>query len=334
MKKSSNKIISCIIVTILMLLTIQGSVLATNEEKIIVKKADKEFLIYYKNFCEGKFQFAFSNDEKTNKDDLSFINSATDNNKNAESNIAYIDDTIFDKFFTTTNSAYIWIKNDSGYLVEADLISLDNVINNETIDLVTNTTKRIDVDTTKIHQTQQNINGVETTVTTGKLTINTKEGSRFYYQLVKLTDKTTKYNELFQLAEQSKAGVNGLYNQLDLTSKFYKLYDELLPKADNADWIEVENMEILQPEDTVEGDQYIVWLKEENKVGTVLDAQFLTSTYKYENEKVPEKITLNEVVKLPVTYDSIALLIILAIIIIAIVIVLILKKKSNKEEKK
>ena len=48
----------------------------------------------------------------------------------------------------------------------------------------------------------------------------------------------------------------------------------------NSEWTAVENSEILQPENTVEGDKYIVYIKETKGNDETVDAKFLTCVYK------------------------------------------------------
>ena len=102
-----------------------------------------------------------------------------------------------------------------------------------------------------------------------------------------------------------------MYTKIGVYNKFNKLYEKLKP-TNQDNWIEVQNNEILQPEDTKDGDQYILWLKEDNETNSKVDIQFLTSTRQETEEKIVEKITT----RLPVTYDNNILLIVLVILII------------------
>ena len=54
-----------------------------------------------------------------------------------------------------------------------------------------------------------------------------------------------------------------------------KVYEKLKP-TNQDDWIEVQNNEILQPDDTKDGEQYILWLKEDNETNSKIDIQFLS----------------------------------------------------------
>ena len=333
MKGLKSKSIVCAIIVMLLFIITQLPVLATNEENVIMKKADKEFIIYYKDICNSEFQFAFSVTDETKQEDLNFTNSVKDQIGQGELNVAYIDEILYSQYFNTSTSAYIWIMdNDGKIVVEADKVDLLTALDDSMINEVNSITKKISIDTTKEHQTNEMINGVDTTVTTGKVVINAKENAKYYYQLVRVSDENSSYAELFELAEQIIEGISGTYNQLNITKQFYDLYSSLVPTEDDSNWTEVSNMEILQPEDTKEGDKYIVFLKEEAET-TTIDSKFLVSTYQYKDEYEPEKIVIQETVKLPVTYDSIALFVILGIIIISIIVVAILKVKADKKGK-
>ena len=96
-------------------------------------------------------------------------------------------------------------------------------------------------------------------------------------------------------------------------------------------------MEIKQPESTEQsngtGDKYIVFLKKVAKDGeTTVDAQFLQEYYDYAPNAVKEQIKTQETTRLPITYDSIALIVLLAVVVLALVVVFIRMKRLNKKD--
>ena len=119
---------------------------------------------------------------------------------------------------------------------------------------------------------------------------------------------------------------NNMYAKLEVANKFSNYYNRLVPDIDDANWIKVNNNTILQPEESHNGEQYILWLKTENNRENKIDVQFLTCFEDYKPEVISEKITT----KLPVTYDNPILFIILAVLVVAFVVVLILRNKSEK----
>ena len=330
MKKSTIKLVAFGMLVLMLLSIFTVPVKAETYEKVVLKKADKEFLIYYKDICNDEFEFAFSVDNSQPTDDL-FTRSAKDQADEGALDVAYIDATLYDTYFAT-NKAYIWIRdNNDQMLVSADLVDLTDALNDEMIELVNNTTKRIDVDTTQTHETHEMVDGVDTTVTTGKVVVDEKGGAKYSYTLTRLTDTTTKANKLFDLAEALKEDISDTYTNLSLSKQFYDLYMELMPT--NSEWTEVENSEILQPDNTVEGDKYIVYLKEETADSITVDAKFLTCVYKADEGVDQKEETITETVKLPVTFDSGTILfIILGIIVLALVIFAIIRVKANKKD--
>ena len=100
------------------------------------------------------------------------------------------------------------------------------------------------------------------------------------------------------------------------------------------DCTEVENSEIIQPETAITGDKYIAYIKEENGKETTVDAKLLVSRYDYEEKRIDEEDkVITETVKLPVTFDSGAILFTaLGIIIIALAIFIFVKMKTNKKD--
>ena len=95
-------------------------------------------------------------------------------------------------------------------------------------------------------------------------------------------------------------------------------------------------MRVEQPESTIEGtgtgDKYVVLLKKIEDGVETTDVQFLTASYDYEPNVVKEVVATQETTKLPITYDSIALIVVLAVVVIAIIAVFIKIKKLNKDE--
>lgn len=330
MKKTTIKLVAFGMLVLMLLSIFTVPVKAETYEKVVLKKANKEFLIYYKDICNDEFEFAFSLDKSQPTDDL-FTRSAKDQADEGALDVAYVDETLYDTYFTT-NKAYIWIKdNNNQMVVSADLVDLTDALNDGMIELVNNTTKRIDVDTTQTHETHEMVDGVDTTVTTGKVVVDEKGGAKYSYTLTRLTDATTKANKLFELAEALKEDISDTYTNLSLSKQFYDLYMELMPT--NSEWTEVENSEILQPDNTVEGDKYIVYLKEETADSITVDAKFLTCVYKADEGVDQKEETITETVKLPVTFDSGTILfIILGIIVLALVIFAIIRVKANKKD--
>lgn len=330
MKNSKIKLVALLSLVLMLLSIFTMPAQAATNEKIILKKANDEFLIYYKEICNEEFEFAFSLDPKEEEDNLIFTKSAKDQLTETALNVAYVDEYLFTNYFNSDKPTYIWVRNNEGkMLVSADLLNLDEAILEETVEFVNTTTKRIKTHIETTEPKTEIVDGVETTVTTGKLVLDNKE-NKYSYELIKVANNA-EAEELFNLVEKLQNNEKlGTYENLTFASKFYDLYNKLMPKT--ADWTKVDDSEILQPENTLEGEKYIVYLKDEQGV---VDVQFLTSVYKVEEGVKEETETITETVKLPVTFDSGSILfIILAVIVLALVIVTIVRVKANKKDEK
>ena len=139
-----------------------------------------------------------------------------------------------------------------------------------------------------------------------------------------------------------------LYDQLSELQNATKMYDKLLAEikirddfaklVEDASWKDAKNKEILQPEDSQEGEKFVV-LIQEVKDGNVVrkDVQFMTcDRADAEGVEVAEKEetkTVEKKVKLPVTGENLALYITLAVVVLAIIIVAIRMKFASKESK-
>lgn len=288
---------------------------AANENVQLVKQTETDYLIYINGNLDSSFEFAFSDDNTADKDTLTYLSAATDSAEGGNY-IAYINS-------YTTENKYMWAKDAEGtYFVEGVELDLNKAIPADELTAIQNVTKKIAVDTEQVQVEEKTIDGNKVTVTTGKVVF--KNEGNYEYQIVKLPS-VAEYNELMDLAERiSKINsTTDMYTKLGLYTRFNNLYNELSSALIEEKWIDVQNQEILQPEDTENGDKYVLWIRE----GNTTDAQFLTS--KYVEEKVTEEIT----VKLPVTGDNNTLLIILGILVVAIIVVSIRIKSLKKENK-
>ncbi len=316
---------------LLLAIILLPSITSAETNSIIVKQT-KDYIIYNESMMNEEFTFAFSDtNEKTN---LIFFPSAKDANSTDAKNVAYVDDTTR-SYVSETSDTYFFVRNKKGeYVIDAEKINLKNAFDKE---LVETTTKRIKVDTTKSNVTTATIDGVKTEVTKGKVEITDNSDAQYSYILIKLpTNEENNYSKLMNLAEKisNKDELDKLnfMQKLELMNSFYAIYTQLEPKQNDSAWLPVENLEILQPQDSKNGEQYIVFIKSANGNETTIDAQFMTCYDKYNPIYEKETVTIKETSKLPVTYDSIALIVIFAIVIVAIVIVLVVRKKASKKE--
>lgn len=331
MRHLKTKLSLVMLISIVFTIMLQVSVLATNEKLIIVKKAEEKYIIYMDGVKNEKFEFAFSSDKEAEKTSLDYINSiqTTDSTE-----VAYLDSELLNKV-TDKNNIYIWAKSGENYILEAEKVDLNESIEENKIKQVDNITKRIRVNTEEMETREEVIDNVKTTITTGKVDILEDKSNTYYYQLIRLPN-TEDYNRLMSLAEEIyKLNQNiSTFEKLAKSKEFYNLYNKLIPNTNDENWLKVNNMKIKQPENSKQGEKYIVWLKMVNPNGEeIVDAQFLTCYEDYKPEYIKEDVVVKTTNKLPITYDSIALIVIFAVLILAIVIIYAMKKKSEKNSK-
>ncbi len=334
MKKSKLMliIVSVMLVAVMILMPTQVKA-ETNEKLAVVNTSSGEnssYLIYIDALLSNAdgFEFALSNDSAIAQENLIYENSATDNAGNA---VAYYDSTN-QKFgeVDITKPIYLWVRGNND--IQGLEVNLSESITSAELTDVENITKKIPVETTKQKEYPEDENGMKLWV--GSIQIQEKEDEKaeYSYKMVRLPAEDERYNQLWELKTKinSNSDTMSVNEKIKLSTEFVNLYNELI---ESANWTEVKDSTIEQPEDAVDGTQYIVLLKKEVKnAETVYDAQFMTSLQEevYENQINEEKVVVKRTTKLPITYDSIALWVVLAVIIIALIIV---RRKVKKESK-
>lgn len=313
----SIKLAILILAFILSIIGLQTVVNASNEN-IQILQNNTEYLIYIKGNTDKTFKFGFSNDKSTEPE----LNKISETDSESGEIIAYVDNTTISMFDNTT---YMWAKLDDGdYLLKGVEVDLAKSAKSEDLQNATKITKIIEADATKTSTTEKEEDGKKITTTVGEIVL--KEDGNYSYIAIKLPN-SVEYNNLMKLATKiSKLNQEtDMYVQIQTYSEFLNLFNSLKPNSE-AGWIDVEKNIIYQPEDAEDGDEYVIWIKD-NKTEDI-DVQFLTSTKKYSEEKVKEIITT----KLPVTYDNNVLLIVFAILVVLIVLVAIRIKYLSKKE--
>lgn len=331
MKKFELKLTGVVIALIIIALLIPTKVLGANEELQIVK-TEQDYIIYVKDLAKTEFDFAISDKDNATEMELNYINSVEDEEGNQ---VAFVTQTKYNNELSTNAHNYLYIKTTEG--VEIKEINFDDAFDKAKMEEVETTTKRMETEVvTDIIEKDEEVEGVKVKVTVGGLKIIDTDQATYYYASTKLPAE--KYTELMELAEQ----INSSYNEMDMyeriktAKQFYNLYNEL---KGLQNWLEVENMTIMQPNDAQKGEQYVVYLKKLGEDGNeTIDVKLMTSYREDEEEKIPGKTetrVVKETAKLPITGDSIILFVVLAaIVIIAIIVFIRMKKLQNKENKK
>lgn len=316
MKNSKLKIL--LIVVIIGIFTIGMPIFAyaTNEATVIVKQEDNSCIIYVKGYLDKEFQFAFSDNKNADITTLSFQNSAKDT-ADGQNNIAYASG--------STAGKYLFIKIDTK--TECFEIDLDDNIIKTDLEKINTISKKIPVELKQeqiVNEVNENGTRITETVGVAKIVDSLSDGK---YSLVP-RKATTDTDNLFALAELlEKNKFTDKYTEIKASKEFFDLKTKLESELKLEDWKTIENDTIKQPEEAETGDQYILWLKGDNKN----DVHFLTSLRKYDEEVIEKEVKTI----LPYTYDNNTMLVVLAVVIVAIVIVairiVVLKKKELKK---
>ena len=335
MTNLKSKLIELAIVFILGIVAMQMSVNASNENIQILEKATGDYIIYIKDNLDTDFEFAFSNDVSADKSTLTYYSAETDSAETNANKVAFVNNVTKSLF---TNTTYMWVRNGTDYILEDIEVDLSKAIHEYDLQYAASLTKIIKVDTTKTNTTEETINGKKVTTTVGKVVLT--EPGDYSYLLIE-EPYSEDYTKLINLATRISKfnSQTDMYTQIQVYSEFLNKFRELMPNQ-LAEWTKVQGNEILQPEDSEDGEKYILWIKEEGSSTQALnedsltqalnlDIQFLTSHKQYSEEKIMEKITT----KSPITYDNNTLLIVLTILVIAIIIVCIRIKILNKKVK-
>lgn len=313
------------------------AVLAANEDVSIVStindESKTEYIIYIKDYSNQNFKYAFTTNANPEEMDLSYINSIPDLGK---SQAAFLDAATYENLLKQSSTIYMWVKDGENLILKGIQLDLSKALTEKEIDNVETLTKRIEVeiadseeDTTTVRN--ETIEGVEEVANVGYVKIlDDDKKATYYYERTKIAD-SEEHEQLMLLVEQ----INNEYEEMDMyekvqfATKFNALYSEL---ANKAEWNEVKEKTIEQPEESENGDKYIVFLKKVDKQGKeTLDAQFLTAYDDYKPNVVIEEIITQETTKLPITYDSIALFVALGVIVLLVVLVFIRMKKLDKQ---
>ena len=337
MKSSIIKWTAICILSVILVSLFQMPAMAYTEENICLNTEGGEYIIYLKNYQNEEFEFAFSDKSNEDEANLEFISSEKDSSKKSV-NVAYISEPAYNKFFNDDMKSYIYVKNSAGEIViSGDVVDLNEMITPEILNHVSSTTKRIEtkVDSETLVNKTEPISDTQLSLNTIRVAdyieIVPEDGATYQYYLVKVEEGTME-NELFDIVEK-KTDSNDMYDSLTTA---YDFYDALksVQQSSKVAWTDVKDNKIQEPIDSETGDKYIVLIKEENGEEITLDAKFMVCAehdeVKYKDDK---DRTIKTIVKLPVTGETLALIIAFAVVIVAIVVTLFLRKKSNKESK-
>lgn len=323
--KSTTKTLVLSIFMFVFAITIFSSnvVLAASENNIsLVKTNESEYIVYVENLNET-FKYAVSNDNTTEPTEYDISSLDVNNN-----NVVTIDLNTL-----TEGDLYLWIKKADNEVITNkidlnDYISYDDVVN------INQMTKKISVKNDDQEKTVTDSDNKTTTVITGKTVITDDNTKNYEYSLVKLPATDNQINELVSLIEQ----INTFENETDMYTvtttykNFLNMYNNIV---DTIEFQKVENMEIMQPEDSYNGDRYVMLLKKlDGDVKIQEDIQILTCK-RIEDAGIDKVINQKEVekaVKLPITGDNLAVICGFVALVVALIVLLVIKRNLNSKK--
>lgn len=318
MKMFIKKHIIKITLLVCLFVMIPLNVYATQVNDIsMVKVNANNYMIYVKN-VKDTFRYTITENSQ-NTENLNFEVSSEDEKGN---NVALLDLTKYNKDAKLS----IIIKSESK---ENIIIPIDK---NEYIDFsklkeINNTTKRIKVKTDEEKVTKKDIKEKEYTVTVNKVVLLDKT-KNYEYSLRKI-EKGTKEEEILNLVNKINSFDENteMYEAIETYISLNKLYNELM-KA--SKFSKVNNFEVLQPEEAIKDDKYVLLLKD----GQNNDMQILTCQRKHLEgvNEIVEKEKVIKAVKLPVTGDNILLLIGFVLVTVLFIALVVYKKKQNTKK--
>lgn len=324
MIKTKLKVVLAIAILALAVLIIPGICYAeegTNDGVVIVKTSTDRYLIYIKDYLDVDFKFALSTDG-TETPSI-FTNFAVDT-VDAQNHIA---------FSETGTEEYLWVKVGDEIKISGRKIDLTDNITMAELEGIENISKTIEIEIGVSDPVETMMKDEATgdeykkTVKVGTVKIITPISNGRYQLVKRLSNEKT--NQFFALAELiEKNNFTDKYAVIKTAKEFTDLKAELRDSL--SDWKDVVDATVKQPEDAEDGEQYILWLKEDESTVNIAmeDVHFLTSVKEESIEKITEDVTT----LLPKTYDDNTILFAFIAVVIAIVAVAIrisfLKKKE------
>lgn len=326
MKNSMIKVMG--IITMLVMIVLPANVFAKEFGMQMVCTDNGDYVIYVEGI-ESKFDYAISNGAEKNDSELDYINSISDEEGN---HVAFVSKEKYETIKAGEN--YLYIKNDEGSIIRGQKIDFASALNQDAFNFVENTTKRINTKIVNVVKQNDDEGGLKIEVNVGGIKITEKGNQKYSYAITKLPNGL--YSELVQKVNEINEKYDSLdmYNRIASAKDFYDLYNTLVGQQQ---WKDVEDATIEQPEDAENGEQYVVFIKAVDKNGNeTTDVKLMESYRRDEIEKIPastENKVVQETSKLPITYDSMFLIIALSTVVAIAVVVYVRIKKLQKEAK-
>lgn len=317
MKKLSSKIL-LIVMAITLILSLNATVNATDEDMAVLENANGDYLIYLNEYLNEEYSYAITTSADVEENNLNWYTAKDTNGNNV---IKVSKDQI---------GSYLWVKVNNEIIKKAEPINVTEVSTEAEINEMKTLTNRIKVDATQTITEETREDNVIRTVTQGVLKITDDANAKYSYDIVLLNDENTACKELVNLMSKINNDMD-IFQTIEVAQEYTTLWNNIIT---NTEWKEVTNATIAQPVDAENGTQYVVLLKKELNGATTYDAQVLTSKKATSEDQVQEVVKTETRSELPVTFDNPILFVLLGVAVVAIVIIAIrIRSLSKKNEK-
>lgn len=300
------------------LFVFSGIYAATNEN-IAIKEDGGQYTIYTKDMGDNFIYFAFSDNE--NETNLVFQSPK----KDADNiNVAFVSTDAYNTYFSDDNKSYMFIGNDISNLTKVE-VDLSDSINNSDIDLFNNLTNIIKVKTDKKSEVVEEETKTITT-TIGTVKIVDENINDVKYAILK-----DGYEDFISRLEEIKNLDSDKYTKIKKISELKKIYNTLVT---NAQLSPVNNNEIIQPVDTLNGDNYFLILSGKDNSGKVIyDIRLLTSFVSKDSvlKEATKQKEVEKVVNSPITNDSLILIAVAGGLLLILITLLVIKFLNKKK---
>ena len=322
-----KKILAGVVIVVVSIFIIPINAFAAETQNInleIIKINENKYIIYIQNLQKTEFTYAISNEKNVKQSNLQYFQCTKDEDENQ---IAVVDNNICN----TNAKTYLWIKQGEKQIVSAQELDFLNALSKSTIEEAENTSKKINVEIISdlLEEEKTDENGVEITVKVGGIEIKDTKEAQYLYQIMPANGE---YETLMTLAEkmQNEYTETDMYSRIKMVKEFNNKYQELISEAN---WNSVENMQIRQPKDAIDGTKYVVFIKKIRENEETIDAQFLVSEQEQNPTYERERKVIQETTKLPITGDNLIMIAVFIVIASSAIFVFIKMKKSKKEIK-
>lgn len=326
MNQRIQKIISMFLISLLVYIPIISFAdnQEENKEPQIVKVDDEKCIIYIEDLQNTKFNYSLSLNQEGEYDKLTSYQSGTDSENN-QVVVIKKEDFNYDK----NNKAYLKVKQENN--IKTIEVDFSKAITKQDLQNVETTCERINTEIVSdiVEEDFNDENGVHKILKISGVKINdATDNSQYYYDI-----KNGNEVEIMNIAKKINSEYKDMdmYNKIKIAKEFNEQYNLLI---NNADWKDVEENTIKQPKEAEENSEYVVLIKRIQNDNEITDIKFLTSIEDKNEAYENEKIATQETSKLPITGDSIILIVSFVLILGALIFTFIKMRKDDGKKAK